>query len=360
MVARAISIGPNNFQNLVEMDRSFVDAVSSMSHGVIFRSGATLSACTDLQVTPGTGHTANVNVGRAVIREKTNPIVRGAYFFMEDAIENIALPVPTTNPFIATVIARVTDTQYGTVTGAVGARIDVLSGTPASSPVPVSDAAIDAVTNTPGGWIRLCDIRINTADTGAVPVGQFTDVRTAGGFGQMNAYSNARPAAPFIGMKILEIDTGFERQWTGTKWRWIGGKLQIGLFPVAAMTLAIAAATNLVLGGKDAVRSYDPAGIFTRHADTKGIIAAPAGAYMISFHENFNQNNPSYTSYVDGYGSSVNFGGNTSPAGATEKVSRPVPVAANQVFRPWIYLYSGTVQVNGNGHLCLTLMSEDM
>lgn len=222
MTLKAISVAPNSYQNLVETDRALVDTLANAIPGVIFAgaTGTSLSAITNLQVTPGTGHTVNVGAGKAVIREKTSPVIRGAYFFQADAIEaSVALPVPDTQPFIATVIARVTDPQYGTVTGNVGARIDVIKGTPASSPTAISDATIDAVTNTPGGWTRLADVRVNTGDTGVVPSGQFTDVRKPGGFGTIICLSTNRPSSPSIGQSIFELDTKAYGWYDGTAWR---------------------------------------------------------------------------------------------------------------------------------------------
>lgn len=218
MTLKAISIGVNSYQNLVETDRALVDSLAGQLPGVLLSPGVAMSAITDLQVTAGTGHTVNVGAGKAVVREKTTPLVRGAYFFQADAIEaSVALPVPDTQPFYAAVVARVTDPQYGTVTGNVGARIDVIKGTPAASPVVVPDATIDAVTNTPGGWIRLADVRINTGDTGAIPGGQITDTRKPSGWGLIKCLSTNRPTG-VSGLQIYEYDTKAYGFYDGTTW----------------------------------------------------------------------------------------------------------------------------------------------
>lgn len=218
MTLKAISIGVNSYQNLVETDRSLVDSLAGQLPGVLLSPGTTMSAITDLQVTAGIGHTVNVGAGKAVVREKTTPLVRGAYFFQADANEaSVALPVPDTQPFFAAVVARVTDPQYGTVTGNVGARIDVIKGTPAASPSVVADATIDAVTNTPGGWIRLADVRINTGDTGAIPGGQITDTRKPGGWNLIKCLSTNRPTG-VSGRQIYEYDTKAYGFYDGTTW----------------------------------------------------------------------------------------------------------------------------------------------
>lgn len=218
MTLKAISIGVNSYQNLVETDRALVDSLAGQLPGVLLSPGVAMSAITDLRVTAGTGHTVDVGAGKAVVREKTTPLVRGAYFFQADAIEaSVALPVPDTQPFYAAVVARVTDPQYGTVTGNVGARIDVIKGTPAASPVVVPDATIDAVTNTPGGWIRLADVRINTGDTGAIPGGQITDTRKPSGWGLIKCLSTNRPTG-VSGLQIYEYDTKAYGFYDGTTW----------------------------------------------------------------------------------------------------------------------------------------------
>lgn len=217
MTLNAHYIGANNYQNSVNSDRKLAEYLSMGSSGI---SG----------VTPGSfavGTVAGqhqVTVGgagsRAFLAGKNTPASQGAYHAWADAAEPVNMPTPQSNPFIATVILRVTDPQYGTVTGLVGARIDVVSGTPASSPQPISDAAIDAISGAPGGWTRLADVRINTTDTGAIPVGQITDTRTflpdrAGD--PLQCLSTQRPVG-VRGRTIFEIDTGRILIYDGTNW----------------------------------------------------------------------------------------------------------------------------------------------
>lgn len=221
MTLRVLDIGPGLYQNLAEMDRLLIDSIASRTHGVMFSSGTSASTVPDLQVTPGSGHTVNIGVGRAVIREKTSGQTgRGSYFAHSDAVENRSLPAPGSNPFIATVIMRVYDPQYGTVT-TPGPAIEVWKGTEATSPVALTDAAIDAQANTFGGWIRLADVRVNTGDSGAVPAGQVTDRRTPGGFGRINALSTARPLNPFgLPLQTIQLDDGAEGVWNPATSKW--------------------------------------------------------------------------------------------------------------------------------------------
>lgn len=164
----ALHMGASSFHNLVETDRKFVES-RIRQWGVINR----VHMPGDFTVSPHASlHSILISAGMAFIAPKGLAV--GTYYAYSDGTDTIALPaVNPTNPFIVAVILRVADDQYGTVTGTKGARYDLISGTPAGSPVAPTDATIDAL-GVPGGWMRLCDVRINSADTANIPVGQFT------------------------------------------------------------------------------------------------------------------------------------------------------------------------------------------
>ena len=341
MTLKAISIGVNSFQNLVETDRSLVDSLAGAIAGVILGSGTTMISITDLQVTPGAGHTVNVGAGKAIVREKTTPLVRGAYFFQADDIEaSVALPVPDTQPFYAAVVARVTDPQYGTVTGNVGARIDVIKGTPAASPVVVPDATIDAVTNTPGGWIRLADVRINTGDTGAIPSNQFTDTRKPGGFGEIRCLRINRPASPLVGTSIYEMDTKMKRTRDGTRWRWSGGAMQIRAINLPLVNSFPGYTTFPVLAGSGiAAHTNDPdsAMSIVTTAGSQGIKCEVAGIYRATIVVTSSANSADALAVIF-IGSEVAYGpGIFGPSGATMVVSQPIIANVGDPIIPMVY-----------------------
>ncbi len=206
MVLRAISIGPDNYPNYVDLDRQLVDHMFGARSGVLSTSGAGAFA-----VTTAAGHQFSVAAGAAVLRDKTDPANRGAYFASNTAAALYSLPNVDTQPFIASVVLRAVDPQYESATGAVGARIDVVSGTPSGSPVPPSDATISGVTGTPGGWTRLANIRINTGDTGDVPGGQFTDART-----WIAAAALPQTVRTLAGGGIPTVTSGGVLSWSGS------------------------------------------------------------------------------------------------------------------------------------------------
>lgn len=221
MTQYASYIAPNDYQNMVNSDRVVLEYLSGGVSGVFLR-GVTADGVdvAGYGCTPIAGvHAVQVNPGRSLQIGRNTPASQGAYLHWTDDEEIIPLPVPQSSPFIATIIARVADPQYGTVVGLVGPRFDVLSGSPASSPTPISDAAINAE-GVPGGWVRLWDIRINPGDTGAIPVGQIADARTylpnrAGD--PLSCTSTTRPPG-VLGRTIYERDTKATGVYDGAQW----------------------------------------------------------------------------------------------------------------------------------------------
>lgn len=362
MTLRAISIGLNSYQNLVETDRALVDTLAHGVPGVILSPGSTMAAITDLQVSPGTGHTINVGAGKAILREKTNPVARGAYFFQADAIEaSVALPVPDTQPFYTAIVARVTDPQYGTVTGNVGARIDTIKGTPAASPAVVSDSTIDAVTNTPGGWIRLADVRINVTDTGAIPSGQITDTRKPGGFGTINCLRVNRPVGTGR-ISVYEMDTKMERTWDGTRWQWVGGAKQIRAITLPSVTPPLT--TNwtfpVVAGSGIAAQTNDPDSAMSINTvpGTQGIKCEVPGIYRATGVFISSVNSADAVVWITPTGGETTYGAGTfGKNGATFITTQTVIANAGDVFIPTLYVYSGS-SVSFNGKFYVELVSE--
>lgn len=323
MTLKAVNIA-STFKNLAESDRVAQVTAFGNRAGVIFTYAATQGACTDLQVTPtAAAHSVTIGAGRAIILEKTAPATRGGYFFIADAPEVVTLPAPQGQPFIATVIARVTDPQYGTVAGAVGPRIDIVSGTASASPVAVADATIDGVTQTPGGWIRLADVRINTADTVAVPGGQFTDRRVPGGVGAITkGWSTTAMPASVRGDLFFDYATSSLKEYNGSIWAKPNAKLFTG-----SETFAIPA-------------SVPPAGTeyieqtFTRTANTESAGGGLPIPFPVAFPNAFMgmicsivNGGTQWTSYIPGYSNTQAYVTVQNAAGASVGAGASVTVA---------------------------------
>lgn len=165
----AVGVGSPGFQTTIQADRQFIKAA--------FRGKIGILNWNDFKVTSNpTSHAMDVEGGYASLAGP-NAQDQGNYFPWSESAETIAWPAPSSSPRIDTLVLRVADPQYGTVTGSVGARWDIIQGVPASSPVARSDIEISTTFFVPGGWMRVADIRVNVADTGVIPGGQVTDRR---------------------------------------------------------------------------------------------------------------------------------------------------------------------------------------
>jgi hypothetical protein len=144
--------------------------------------------------------------------------------------------------------------------------------------------------------------------------------------------------------------------WTGTKWRWIGGTMQMCRFPHATQSMASGATTDLVLNAMDTSNSFDPSGIFSRHADTKGIVIARAGVYRLAAAVNFAANDVSYSYSFNGL---MTIGRTLAMNGSAVTSSFDTIVTAGQVIRPSIYNYGSATSMNA-GAVHITMQSEAM
>lgn len=169
-------------------------------------------------LTPGMRVT--VSAGRAWILG-TSVVYQGAYNFVNDA--PIEINIAASSTLYArrdVVIARIQDSS---VSGAVdSATIEVVTGTPASSPVTPATPAnslVLAVITVPANATSITTANIDTSM-----------VLLATMFSQMKndtivCTSTTRPtgADRFVGARILETDTLREWMWIGNSWSYRGG-----------------------------------------------------------------------------------------------------------------------------------------
>lgn len=202
------------------LDRQTLAAMAGARSGV-YRYG-------NFALTPG-GVTRQVNVagGRAFIMGRENS-QQGGYFVWSDASEVLSFPAPSASPRIDTLLLRVLDDQYGTITGLPRAYWDIVQGVPGASPSarPDSDFLSGGPFYLPGAWWRAADVRTNTIDT-TVPAGQIyptmDHVRVPGGDTLCLSTANAagfggRPTDPAYNDYIRETDTDIRRRWNGSAW----------------------------------------------------------------------------------------------------------------------------------------------
>jgi hypothetical protein len=207
-------IGQTGYLHPVELDRNLLEGLFQRSGGIRYG---------DLAISQGVGTRAiAIAPGRYFVLGQENA-QQGGYFVWSDAVETFLLAAAVGNPRIDTLLVRVVDDQYGSISGAPRAEFAVVQGVASGSPVARvdSDFNVGGSFYIPGAWARLGDVRVNLADTGSIPVGQITTknryVRPPNGY--VPCPSTDRPSDPVFGDRIHEIDTGFRRMWTGSAWQ---------------------------------------------------------------------------------------------------------------------------------------------
>ena len=215
-------IGQTGYLHPVELDRNLLE-------GIFQRTGAIRLG--DLQASTGVGTRAvAISGGRAFLLGVENA-TQGGYFAWSDATETFLLAAGVGNPRIDSIILRVIDDQYGTISGSPRAEFEVVQGVAAGSPVarPDSDFNVGGSFYKPGAWWRVANARVNVGDT-SIPGGQITTnnryVRMSAGHTLCG--SGDRPTDAVLGDEIFETDTKLRYWWDGA-WVYDGNYRQVQL-----------------------------------------------------------------------------------------------------------------------------------
>lgn len=328
----------NRTDHSAEITRSFSSGLI-LAEGIVNDNDFTVAA---------QGGNMNITVAGGQAYIKGDDGVSQGYYSVIANTTPVVLTIGAASPTQARkdiVIARVYDAFY---TGAQNLwKFEVVPGTAGSGVDP----------NLPNNAIKLASINV-AANATSISGANITSTRTkyipAGG--SITCLSTLRPESPYVGMTITETDTGIMRQWTGTKWRWIGGTMQMCRFPHATQSMASGATTDLVLNAMDTSNSFDPSGIFSRHADTKGIVIARAGVYRLAAAVNFAANDVPYSYSFNGL---MTVGRTLAMNGSAVISSFDTIVTAGQVIRPSIYNYGSATSMNA-GAVHITMQSEAM
>lgn len=212
-------IGDPTYDHPVLLDRNMV--LATFGRTGLLKYG-------DLAVTPVSGAMqANIGPGAAVLVGRENSL-QGAYFAWSNAAENVAWPTASGSPRIDSLLLRVQDQAYGVIGGAQGASWEVVQGVPGSSPVAVSETDFDSGGShyQPGAWFRLGNWRVDPGDTQLNPANWTINQKyVRGSIRDSLCLSTDRPTNPAFGDRILEINTGLSRRWSGSSWTVIGEAL---------------------------------------------------------------------------------------------------------------------------------------
>lgn len=160
-----------------------------------------------------TGMSVQVATGAGLLPGSVSP-TQGSYLAVNDAAIAVTLSAShSTLDRIDVVVMRVRDDDYGDAIGTVGGAIEVVTGTPGSPPT---------APGIPANSVRLATIAVTHGSSsvlnGNITDGRYWQVATGG---VHPCASTDRPAGPYLGMKIYEINTGFELTWNGSGWKYV-------------------------------------------------------------------------------------------------------------------------------------------
>lgn len=223
-------IGETGYQHPVELDRNILESIFG-------RSGAMRSG--DFAIAPtGTAHQFTIAAGSAFLLGSENT-TQGGYYAWSEAASTHVLAVPSGSARHDSIVLRVKDSQYGTISGTPSAYWDIVQGVPgAGSARPDSDFAPAGSQYVPGAWWRIANILRGTSDT-TIPGGNVTMlpryVRRS--IGQTLCTSTTRPTDAVLGDEGFEADTGLSIAYDGSSWYYTGNYRKTTLLGSNAATV---------------------------------------------------------------------------------------------------------------------------
>lgn len=122
----------------------------------------------DFTLTPsGAAMSLNVGRGDAFLLGTEAVTTQGGYYAWNNTTETLAWPAAAGSPRIDSLILRVIDTDYGADAAGSKAVWEIVSGTPAGSPVAVADSAFApaGLYYHPGAWMRVADFQVPAGAT---------------------------------------------------------------------------------------------------------------------------------------------------------------------------------------------------
>jgi hypothetical protein len=232
-------IGQAGYSHPVELDRNVMRTIAGARTGLV-RFG-------DFAVTP-TGVSGQVSVARgAAFLLGVENAAQGAYHAWSDAAETQSFAAASGNPRIDSLILRILDNQYGTISGSPRATWEVVQGVASGSPSarPDSDFNTGGSQYKPGAWFRVADVRRNLGDT-TIPGGQITSNLRYSRYtiGDMLIQNGSSfPTDAVFRDEVVRADTGLRYWYDGSVWIPVGGQLVYGWARGSAQ-----AANNKLLG----------------------------------------------------------------------------------------------------------------
>jgi hypothetical protein len=267
-----------------ELMRNFQHAIAAG------RSGAIRYPMFEVSGT-GVANQIQITSGQAIICGSESD-TQGAYFVWSDASELVTVPAADGSyDRIDTLLLRVADPQYGTITGLPRAYWDVVSGVAASSPSVRNNANFNVGGGfyQPGAWLRIADIRRNTGDTTVIgsriyPTHYYIrrgHVTHGMSSSSVTGYGGPYSAGSQLGDRFICVDTGDELRHNGSSWKkwstdWIDWSSSMSILSVAGTDPTKGNSTY-----KARYKYVDGAVIFEFYAQIGSTWSSGSGVYKI-------------------------------------------------------------------------------
>ena len=153
-------LGQSGLQHPALLYRNFAGALAGKRTGA-FRYN-------DFALVPsGSAMSLQIAAGDAVVMGTENTTTQGGYYVWNNTNETLSWPAAAGQPRVDSLILRVIDTDYGVDAAGSKATWEIVSGTPAASPVAVADSAFApaGAFYHPGAWWRVADFTVPASAT---------------------------------------------------------------------------------------------------------------------------------------------------------------------------------------------------
>ena len=215
-------LGQSGIQHPANLYRNLVSGLAGKRSG-FFRYN-------DFTLTPSGGAMSlQIGAGDAVLMGTEAVTTQGGYYVWNNATETLAWPASTSLPRVDSLILRVIGTDYGADPAGSKATWEVVSGTPAASPNPVSDSQFAPAGSFyhPGAWLRVADFTVPASSTN-LAAATLSHKRKYARLGRHTMTLNADfPADPQTGDQVTVIDSsnpGGLYIYAGGGWVSVGGR----------------------------------------------------------------------------------------------------------------------------------------
>jgi hypothetical protein len=196
-------------QHPAELDRNLLEHLSG-------RSGVTRPGGFAGTVVPAAMQ-LEVAAGAAFIEGRENN-TQGFYFAWSNASETLSWPASGGSQRVDSLILRVADPQYGTISGNSRVYWDAVAGSGGSAR-PDSDFNSGGSQYVPGAWLRVFDVTVGAGVTQLTQGNVVFKAGYANAMGYVPYNTALAPTGLYPGEDRWNLDRGYRETWDGSLWR---------------------------------------------------------------------------------------------------------------------------------------------